>query len=42
MRRALPALLLGAVVIGCGGPAVPDKPIDPSLGTVTLEVNGMT
>jgi hypothetical protein len=42
MRSALPALLLGAVAIGCGGPAVPDKPIDPSLSNVTIEVNGMT
>jgi hypothetical protein len=39
MRRAIPALLLGAVVIGCGAP---EKPIDPSLATVTLEVKGMT
>ena len=41
MRRALPALLLGAVVIGCGAPT-PETPIDPSLSTVTLEVKGMT
>ena len=41
MRRVFPALLLGAVVIGCGEPA-PDKPIDPALNTVTMEVKGMT
>ena len=42
MRRALPALLLGVVVIGCGGPSAPDKPIDPALSTVTIEVKGMS
>ena len=41
MRRALPALLLGVVVIGCG-PSAPDKPIDPTLSSVTIEVKGMT
>ena len=41
MRRALPALLLGVVAIGCRPPA-PDKPIDPTLSTVTIEVKGMT
>ena len=41
MRQALPALLLGVVVIGCG-PSAPDKPIDSTLSTVTIEVKGMT
>jgi len=41
MRRALPALLLGVVVVGCG-PSAPDKPIDSALNTVTIEVKGMT
>ena len=41
MRRAMPALLLGVVVIGCG-PTAPDKLIDPSLSIVTIEVKGMT
>ena len=42
MRRGIPALLLGAVVIGCGGPSTPAKPDDPSLTTVSIEVKGMT
>ena len=41
MRRGLPVLLLGVVVIGCG-PSAPNQPLDPSLSTVTIEVKNMT
>ena len=41
MRTWTPVMLLGVVLVGCG-PAIPEKPIDPGLTTVTMEVRGMT
>lgn len=42
MRRMVPVILVLGVVVGCAGDPQKDKPIDPSLAQVTIEVKGMS